>query len=306
MELAGLGWLPWRSALVIAVILVGAMLVARRVPRWRPAATMLGEVALILTLYAFWQYAGSLSVGGFDQADDAGRWLAGLEQWLLWPSEAAMQQQVLGNQTLVAAADSYYAGLHTPVFVVTLAWVLFFHRRDWPFARTTVVLVTGACLLIQLKPVAPPRLLPELGIVDTALVNDRSVYAAIPGANQLSAMPSVHIAWAAAVALLVIVSARSRWRWLVIAYPLVTLWVVVVTGNHFIIDGVVAIILLAGAVAVTLAIPSQRPERLLPLFDRPVASEENGITRVAHPDASSGVATLAAPEPATPDDASGG
>lgn len=279
MDLAGLGWLPWRSALVIAVVLAAGMLVARRVPRWRPTATMLGEVALILTLYAVWQYAGSLSVGGFDQADDAGRSLASIEQWLLWPSEAAMQQQILGNETLVAAADSYYAGLHTPVFVITLAWVLIFHRRDWPFARTTVVLVTAACLLIQLKPVAPPRLLPELGIVDTALVNGRSVYSAIPGANQLSAMPSVHIAWAAAVALLVIVSARSRWRWLVIGYPVATLWVVVVTGNHFIIDGVVAVVLLGGAVAVTLAFPSQRPERLAPLFDRPVESAADPMRR---------------------------
>ena len=33
-----------------------------------------------------------------------------------------------------------------------------------------VALVTGASLVIQLIPVAPPRLLPHLGIVDTAAV----------------------------------------------------------------------------------------------------------------------------------------
>jgi hypothetical protein len=79
-------------------------------------------------------------------------------------------------------------------------------------------------------------------------------------------MPSVHIAWAAAVALLVIIIARTRWRWLVLAYPLATMWVVVVTGNHFLIDGVVAILILGVAVAVTLGIPSQRPERLAHVF----------------------------------------
>ena len=262
MILAGLGWLPWRSAVVIAAILVAVMLILRRDERFRSAARTAGEVALILFLYATWQYAGSLAKGSLDGAFDAGRWLANVEEALGWPTEAALQQPVLDHDWLVRAADTYYASLHAPVFVLTLAWVLALHRRDWAFARTTVVLLTGACLVVQYKPVAPPRLLPELGVVDTATVNGVSVYAALPGANQFSAMPSVHIAWAAAVALIVIVSARTRWRWLVIAYPVVTLWVVVVTGNHFIIDGVAAVVLLAAAAGVTVAFPSQRPERM--------------------------------------------
>jgi len=279
MELTGFGWLPWRYAVIAAVILLALMVAARSIPRLQPSARVLGEVALILGLYAAWQYAGSLSVGGFDQADDAGLFLASLVEWLRWPSEAALQEQVLGNEALVAAADSFYAGVHAPVFVITLVWVLVFHRRDWPFVRTTVVLTTAMCLLIQFKPVAPPRLLPQLGIVDTALENGRSVYAAIPGANQFSAMPSVHIAWAAAVALIVIVCARTPWRWLAVAYPLTTLWVVVVTGNHFLIDGVVAIALLGVAVAVTLGIPSQRPERLAHVFEPRVDSEPTAVSR---------------------------
>ena len=101
---------------------------------------------------------------------------------------------------------------------------------------------------------------PELGIVDTALVNGRSVYAAIPGANEFAAMPSVHVAWAAAVALFVIVAARTPWRWLVLAYPVLTFAVVVVTGNHFILDGVVSLALLAGAAGLALVIPGQAPQ----------------------------------------------
>jgi PAP2 superfamily len=272
MVLAGLGWMPWRMALACtAVLLVVMGLLALR-PRTRGAARVAGEVALILALYAVWQIVGSKSNGGVDGAADAGLWVAQVQQNLFWPSEAYLQQMVLGNSFLVAVADWYYASLHVPVFVATLVWVMVMHRRDWPFARTTVVLLTGACLLVQFKPVAPPRLLPQLGVLDTAAENGRSVYGAIAGANQYSAMPSVHIAWASAVALLVIVSARTSWRWLVIAYPIVTLWVVVVTGNHFILDGVVSVILLAFAVGVTLLFPSQRPERLARLFgpDEPV------------------------------------
>ncbi len=166
---------------------------------------------------------------------------------------------VLGNDQLIYVADVYYTSLHIPVFVVTLLWVLLFRRESWAFARTTVVILTGMCLAIQFIPVAPPRLLPILGIVDTAKENGRSVYALVAGANEYAAMPSVHIAWAAAVALIIIVAARSPWRWLALLYPVATLWVVVVTGNHFIIDGVASVLLLGVAVGITMLFPSQRP-----------------------------------------------
>jgi membrane-associated phospholipid phosphatase len=75
-------------------------------------------------------------------------------------------------------------------------------------------------------------------------------------------MPSVHVAWAAAVALVVVVVARTRWRWLAVGYPLVTMWVVIVTGNHFTIDGIAAIGILAAAATACLW-PSQRPSRAI-------------------------------------------
>jgi hypothetical protein len=217
------------------------------------------EAALVLALYSVWQYVGGINVGGLDQADAAGLWLADLESTLGWPTEAAIQQAVLGNTDLIRLADLYYSSLHIPVFVITLVWVLLFRRPYWAFSRTTVSILTGLCLLIQFKPVAPPRLLPQLEVIDTAALNGLSVYSLVPGANQYSAMPSVHIAWAAAVALLIVVATRTPWRWLALLYPLVTLWVVVVTGNHFIIDGVVSILLLAVSVGITVIFPSQRP-----------------------------------------------
>jgi hypothetical protein len=267
MTLAGLGWMPWRVALIVTACLMVLMALLSLNRRTKPAARLVAELALIFGLYAVWQLVGSRSKTGLDTADAAGMWIAQVEAALRMPSEAALQAMVLDHPAIVSFADAYYVTLHVPVFVVVLAWVLVFHRRDWPFARTVVVLVTGACLLVQIKSVAPPRLLPDLGIVDTAAMNGRSVYAAIAGANQFGAMPSVHIAWASVVALVIIISARTSWRWLAIAYPLLTLWVVVVTGNHFILDGLASVFLLAAAVAVTLYFPSQRPERLAPLFE---------------------------------------
>ena len=62
-------------------------------------------------------------------------------------------------------------------------------------------------------------------------------------------MPSVHVGWALIVAFAVITVSRSRWRWLAAGYPLLTLLVVVVTANHFWLDGVAAAVLVAAALA---------------------------------------------------------
>jgi hypothetical protein len=269
----GLGWLPWRWALVIAAAMCVVALAARLQPRWRAVSSGAGEVALLMVAYSAWQLAGSLTFGGLDKAVDSGLRIARLEAILGWPSGAAMQAPVLGHEWLMRLADTYYASAHITVFICTLAWVFLRHRADWPFTRTTVFLTTAACLLIQYKPVAPPRLIPELGVVDTAARTGLSVYDAIPGANQYSAMPSVHIAWAAAVALLIIVIARTPWRWLALVHPLATTWVVVVTGNHYLMDAAVAVALLAGACGVALSIPSQRPERFIDHLERRSAAQ---------------------------------
>jgi hypothetical protein len=58
-------------------------------------------------------------------------------------------------------------------------------------------------------------------------------------------MPSLHVGWAALLALTVIATARTRWRWLALAHPIVTLLVVVVTANHYWLDAIVALTLLA-------------------------------------------------------------
>jgi PAP2 superfamily len=252
-------WLPWTWSLAAALVLLAISLVLRARKQRANIAYACRELAIVAALYTVWQLASTLSFGHANRAAAHGLWLAHLESVLGWPSEQSIQRPVLTHPLIMRAADLYYAGVHVPVAIITLVWIFFWRRANWNFARTTVALLTGFCLVIQYIPVAPPRLLPGLGIVDTALRDGLSVYKAIGGADQLSAMPSLHIGWSSAVALLLIVSLRTKWRWLAVLYPLVTLWAVVVTGNHFIIDGVVSVLLLAVAAGIAMAIPSQRP-----------------------------------------------
>jgi hypothetical protein len=147
---------------------------------------------------------------------------------------------------LVQLLNGFYDIVHVPALIVFLLWLYFRHRTDYSKWRSIGAVLTGACLLVQMIPVAPPRLLPGLGFVDTAMLYKESVYApgGIGDATQLAAMPSVHAAWAVFIAVAVVSVSRSRWRWLVVAHPVATVFVIVATANHWWLDGIVAAALL--------------------------------------------------------------
>ncbi|MGZ4552855.1 MAG: phosphatase PAP2 family protein, partial [Mycobacteriaceae bacterium] len=143
---------------------------------------------------------------------------------------------------IVQVFNLYYASLHFAVLIVLLVWLFLRHRDRYPEVRTTLAILTAACLLVQLIPVAPPRMLPSDGMIDTGVLYGQSVYGSIAGFNpdEVSAMPSVHVAWALLIGITVVRFSRSRWRWLALAYPAATTFVVIVTANHFWADGIVA------------------------------------------------------------------
>jgi hypothetical protein len=245
--------LTWREAAALAGAMAAATPVLRRSrrPRLVRLSTGTQESALILALFALWQYAGSYGVLGPRGALGRSRWLWHAERVLHLPSETAVQQAFLPHPLVIQVFNIYYLSLHFPVLIACMTWLFVRHRDRYRRLRTTLVAFTGACLAIQLIPVAPPRMLPSTGMVDTAVLYHQSVYANTAGynADELSAMPSVHVGWAALVAIVMITTLRTRWRWLALLYPAVTTLVVVATANHFWLDGIVALIVLALAMA---------------------------------------------------------
>jgi PAP2 superfamily len=258
--------LSWRAAAVTAACLAGASVAARYAARpdtppalagaWprrlAVAAGVAQEAAVLLALFALWQLAGSFSLIGPGGALARAQWIWHAERVVHLPSEAGIQQAFLGHPLLVQALNLYYASLHFVVLMTCLVWVYVRHRRQYPQVRITLVLFTAGALLVQFLPVAPPRMLAGDGLVDTAARYGQSVYGSVEGfnADQLSAMPSVHVGWALLVALVVVQVSRSRWRWLALGYPLLTLLAVIVTANHFWLDGIAAALLLALALLV--------------------------------------------------------
>jgi hypothetical protein len=245
--------LSWQYAmaascgLFIAAAVIRAGQFAGRSARWAQWGGVAWESALLFLLYGLWQFAGSFTVMGTSGALPRARWLWDAERVLYLPSETDLQRLILPHPLLVQACNLYYDILHFPLLGACLVWLYARHRADYPRIRTTVALFTGVSLLIQLIPVAPPRLLTSTGMVDTAVLYGQSVYAWSGGfdADEFSAMPSVHVGWALIVAIAVITVSRNRWRWLATAYPVLTLLVVAVTANHFWLDGIAAAILVA-------------------------------------------------------------
>ncbi|MDQ1628711.1 MAG: hypothetical protein QOI54_2455 [Actinomycetota bacterium] len=194
-----------------------------------------------------------------------------VERWMRLPRETHVQAWLLNDVHLAELANTYYAVAHFPATLAFLVFMFLRRPRHYPWVRRTIVLLSGAALVVHvLYPLAPPRMRPDLGFVDTGAVFGPDVYGPPEGGNivnQFAAMPSLHIGWALLVATGLIVAMRSRWRWLWLLHPLVTGLVVVGTANHWWLDGVVAVVLLAAALGLALL-----PDRLRPPPDAPAAS----------------------------------
>jgi hypothetical protein len=244
-------WLDWHWAVAFAVILGVAGIAARWSPdgRIRGAGAFARETALVLALYAIWNYAGRLSLVHVDEAFANGRWVWDVERFLHLPSEVDFEHALIPYPSVMRSLNAYYAVAHVPALIAGLVWLFVRHRDHYPSMRTTLALTTGACLLVQLTPVAPPRMYPGLGFVDAGEVFGPSVYGKVGTgiADQLSAMPSVHVAWAALVALAVIVASTSRWKYWILAHPILTVVAVTATANHWWLDGIVATAILFAA-----------------------------------------------------------
>lgn len=244
-------WLPWDDAAGVAAAAAAAtgLLSRRRGRSWQLVAAWTRELSVMFALYSLWQLAGGLSLGRAAGAVAAGREVFRAERWLHLPSEVTVQRPFLAEHDLLRFFNLYYVLLHVLVAGLCLAWVFARHRDRYPVVRNTLALSTAFSLLVALVPVAPPRLVPGLGVVDVGRAVGPTVYPATdqPGLDQLSAMPSVHVAWALVVAAAVVYVLRSPWRWTALLYPVFTTVVVVVTGNHYFADAAAAVVIVAVA-----------------------------------------------------------
>jgi hypothetical protein len=248
-------WVTWDQAAITALLCFAVAILLRRLPttKWRARIiSVTTELSLISALYTLWRLALKLPLDHPSGAIERALQIVRLQNWLQMPTELSLQQFVLQYDWLAQATNFYYAVFHVPAMILFLVWIFIRHRDKYPRWRSSLAMLTAACLVIRYIRVAPPRFLPELGYIDLATRFGLSVYGPVGTgvSDQFAAMPSIHVGWAAIISLGIVFSSTSRWRWLYLAHLFITVLAVSATGNHWWLDGVAAIALLGAALLI--------------------------------------------------------
>jgi PAP2 superfamily len=215
---------------------------------------------LILVLGAALIYFG---VRGLTEADRDGaiehaRRVVGFERHVGLDVEARLQHGALDHHAIVTAVNWIYIWGHWPVIIATLVW-LHHTRRDVYRLLRNAMFISGAIGLVVFAkfPVAPPRLA-GLGFVDTVTEHSNSYRLLQPPAlvNKYAAVPSLHVGWNFLVGVMLWRHAARRWtRRIATASPVLMFTAVVLTGNHYVIDGILGIAVATTGLALATRLP---------------------------------------------------
>ena len=247
------------------------------------------EVGYGIGVYAVYSFVRNRfgSAGGnpgpaFGHAKD----IVHIERWLHLFFEAHLQHWYLDlpGRGLIRGWNVYYGVAHFLVTFVVLVVLFKRGQERYPLWRNTLALTT--CLAVigfAAYSLMPPRLLDDPGEFGACQIYAPQAAAAAKGpdhapgcdrygfvdtverfggwisfgnegykelSNQYAAMPSMHIGWSTWCALVLVPMLRKRWAKLLAAlYPVLTLTCIVVTGNHYWIDGVGGLVCLGGGYA---------------------------------------------------------
>ncbi len=217
------------------------------------------EIVYILTFYGVYTMIrntqGSLRVGTVHAFNNAKK-IIQLERWTGMYHEETIQEWFLSSRWFIRSLNIFYGTGHFVVTAAALIWTYVHLPARYPRMRNTLLATTGLALIgFAFFPLMPPRLMPEsYGFVDT-LAEYGGSWSFNSGAmkqisNQYAAMPSLHFGWSTWCVISFWPWARNGRLWrklLLLSYPTMTTFTIMVTGNHFILDAAGgAVVLWAG------------------------------------------------------------
>jgi hypothetical protein len=221
----------------------------QRSPQRLAAARDLAAQVLVVAGAALLYFAiRGITEGSEEIAVRNAETLMRLESRLGLAVESTAQALILDLHSLVTAANWVYIWGHWPVIIAVLVWLYACHRERYQLLLRAMLISGGIGLIIfAAYPVAPPRLMPDGGFVDTVTELSRSYRVLQPPAlvNKFAALPSLHVGWNLLVGIVVFGVVRN-WimRGVAVLLPALMTAAVVFTGNHYVIDA-----LLGSAVA---------------------------------------------------------
>ena len=235
-----------------------------------------------------------------------------VETWLNLHHEQTVQSWFLPYRLFIQFWNTYYGTAHF-VITLGVFILLYVKRADvFPQWRNTLAAMTALAIIgFAWFPLMPPRLLDEpcpipariaevidarvsyggaciesdlrpeggFGFVDTLADYggpwsfESDTMASI--SNQYAAMPSLHIGWSTWCAIALWPLLRRWWtKLLVLLYPATTLFAIVVTANHYWLDGIGGLVVFGVGALIGWGLHRWNQERL----DRRFAAEQQATT----------------------------
>ncbi len=231
-------------------------------------------VAVVVSFLVYFAIRGSV-VGRADEAIVRGIRLIDLERQLGIYRELEMQSWILDSYWLIKAMNWIYFWGHMPLIIVFAVWLYVWHRPTYTLVRNAF-LASGAIGVVcyWLFPVAPPRLIPFAGYIDTMAAFDRVGYNAQETKgllNEFAAVPSLHFGWSLLLGLAVAWVGKRPILWVFgIAWPVAMFFAVVMTGNHFVLDAVLGGVVSFAGLGIAFALVWVRPRLAARLRARPL------------------------------------
>ena len=215
-----------------------------RIGRWLPHGygDAVKQLGLFVLAELSYEAVRGLADGARDQAMINGQNVISLEKSLHTFFEPNLQSIFIDHRWIIDFANYMYMNSHFVVTTAFLVWLYVFRNQHFYFVRNMFMVAMALAIVgYALVPTAPPRLFPQEGFVDTitdfAQVNHDSGLVKL-FINPYAAIPSMHVAFSTMIGVTgVLISRHTFTKVLWAAYPLLVFWVVVVTANHFWIDG---------------------------------------------------------------------
>ncbi len=225
------------------------------------------QVVLFMAAYQLYRITRGLAndPGSATTAFSNARHLIHVEQALNIFVEPSLQAFASGQAWLLDGAAWMYINAQTSITLGALAWLYLFRNESFYFVRNMFLVAFGVALIgYALFPTAPPRFFPEWGFFDAV-----SDFTGVPQDsvtinelfNPYAAVPSMHVGFALMIS--VPLARLVRWRPLKVfwaLYPLLVVFVIVVTANHFIADAVLGAVAAGIGALAARALARARPD----------------------------------------------
>ena len=179
-------------------------------------------------------------------------------------TELDVQHWALARPWVLDVANITYFHAHFAVTTCFMFWLYLRRNHHYYFVRNIVFSAMALALIgYVLFPTAPPRMLTDLGFIDTlektADVNFNTGAVSLLS-NPFAAVPSVHTCFSLIIgASCFFLVRRPGVRLLWLLYPCLIVFSIVATGNHFWLDAILGACLAGVALAVAWTIERFHP-----------------------------------------------